>query len=58
MDTITRREFLRRVIRATVAAPVILGTREQQADLLRRLAALLGKDSGIGRWLSEVWWRW
>lgn len=58
MDAITRREFLRRVVRAAVAAPVILGTREQQADLLRRLAALVGKDSTIGRWFSELWWRW
>ena len=58
MDTLTRRELLRRVIRAAVAGPIILATREQQADLLLRLAALLGKNSAIGRWLSELWWRW
>ena len=58
MDAITRREFLRRVVRAAVAAPVVLGTREQQADILRQLGRLLGKDSTIGRWLSELWWRW
>ena len=58
MDTLTRRELLRRVIRAAVAGRIILGTREQQADLLRQLAALLGRNSAIGRWLSELWWRW
>jgi hypothetical protein len=58
VDTITRREFLRRIVRAAVAGPVVLSTREQQADLLRRLATLLGKESTIGRWLSELWWRW
>ncbi|MGH2492634.1 MAG: hypothetical protein ACRDF9_14140 [Candidatus Limnocylindria bacterium] len=58
MDTMTRREFLRRVVRAAVAGPVIPGTREQQADILRQLATLLGKDSTIGRRLSELWWRW
>jgi hypothetical protein len=56
VDTITRREFLRRIVRAVVAGPVVLGTREQQADLLRQLATLLGKESTIGRWLSELWW--
>jgi len=58
VDTLTRRELLGRVIRAAVAGPIILGTREQQADLLRQLAALLGRNSAIGRWLSELWWRW
>jgi hypothetical protein len=58
VDTITRREFLRRVVRTAVTAPVVLGTRQQQTELLRRLAALLGEDSMIGRWLSELWWRW
>ena len=47
-----------RVIRAAVAAPVILGTGGQQADLLRRLAIFFGRDSAIGRWLMEMFWRW
>ena len=58
MDSLTRRELLRRVIRAAVAAPVILGTGGQQADLLRRLAIFFGRDSAIGRWLMEMFWRW
>ena len=58
MDTVTRREFLRRIVRAAVVGPIALGTREQQAGLLFRLAQLLGDRSGIGRWLMELWLRW
>ncbi len=58
MDTITRREFFRRVARATVVGPVILMTREPQAELLYRIAGRFGWRSVIGRWLSGLadWW--
>ncbi len=58
MDTITRRELLRRIARAAIVGPIVLGTREQQADLLFRLAGLFGEGSRIGRWLMELGWRW
>jgi hypothetical protein len=49
---------LRRVARAAIAGQVILGTRDQQAELLRQLSRLLGRDSIVGRWLKELWLRW
>ena len=58
MDTITRRELLRRVARAAVVGPLMLATRDQQADLLYRFAKLSGDGSAIGRWLRELWLRW
>ena len=58
MDTLTRRELLRRVMRAALVGPVILRTGEQQADVLFRLSRLFGDGSLIGRWLKELWLRW
>ena len=57
MDTLTRRELLPRDP-GRRSRPVILGTGGQQADLLRRLAIFFGRDSAIGRWLMEMFWRW
>ena len=59
MDTITRREFLRRIVRVSTIGPVILGTRAAQEGLLYRLSqAFGGGDTAIGRWLRELffWW--
>jgi hypothetical protein len=58
VDTLTRRELLRRVVRAAVLGPVILRTGDQQTDLLFRLSRLFGDGSLIGRWLKELWLRW
>lgn len=58
MDTVTRRELLRRVARAAIVGPVILATREEQSFLLYRLAKLFGQDSAIGRWFWGLWARW
>jgi hypothetical protein len=59
VDTITRREFLSRLMRATAAAPVILGTRAAQEGLILRLARLFGgRDTAIGRWLRELYFWW
>ncbi len=58
MDTLSRRELLRRIARAAVVGPLVLATREQQADLLYRLAKMFGDGSAIGRWLKELWLRW
>jgi hypothetical protein len=58
VGTLTRRELLRRIARAAVAGLLILGTREEQAGLLRWLAQLVGRNTALGRWLTEAWWRW
>lgn len=58
MDTITRRELLRRAARAAVVGPLMLATREQQADLLYRLARLFAEGSAIRRWLTKLSWLW
>lgn len=59
MDTITRRELLRRAGRAAIVGPLMLATREQQADLVYRLAKLCAEGSPIRRWLLQLlrgWW--
>ena len=59
MDTLTRRELFRRLGRAAIAGPILLATREQQGDLVFRLAeAFGGKGSILGRWLRSVWLWW
>ncbi len=62
MDTFSRRELLRRLGRAALAAPIMLATRDQQGDLVYRLSVLFGgKSSIIGRWLRDLsfrWWSW
>lgn len=57
MDTITRREFLTRVLRITVAGPAILGTRAAQENVLFRLWRVFG-DSALGHWFGELWTWW
>ncbi len=58
MDTFTRRELFRRLGRAAIVGPVMLATREQQADIVFRLSRLFGGGSLIGRWLKglALWW--
>lgn len=58
MDTITRRELLRRAGRAAIVGPLVLATREQQADLIYRLAKLCAAGSPIRRWLMWLWGGW
>ena len=58
MDTITRRELLRRAARAAIVGPLLLASREQQASLLLRLAGLFGRSSPVGRLLERLWIRW
>lgn len=58
MDAISRRELLRRIIRAAIVGPVVIATRDEQADVLYRLAMWFGQSSAVGRWLTGLWWRW
>ena len=58
MDTLSRRELLRRIARVAVAGPVIMATSEAQAGLVYRLWRLFGRDSAIGRWLFDLYMRW
>lgn len=58
MDTFTRRELFRRLGRAAIAGPILLATREPQADLIYRFGRMLGHDSAIGRWLKQLSWWW
>ena len=57
MDTITRRELLRRMFRVAAVGPIVLGTRAAQEDLLLRLWLLFG-NSAVGRLLRDLyrWW--
>lgn len=57
MDTLTRRELFRRIGRAAIVGPILLATREPQADLIYRIGRALGHSS-IGRWLRELSWWW
>ena len=57
METLTRRELLRRLGRAAIAAPVILATKEQQADVLYNLSRVFG-STPIGTWLRDLWLWW
>jgi hypothetical protein len=58
VETLSRRELFRRIGRAAIVGPVVLMTREPQADLLYRIAGRFGWRSLIGRWLSGLadWW--
>lgn len=58
MDTFTRRELFRRIARAAIAGPIVLATREQQADAILRLSRMLGSGSLIGQWLKGLWMSW
>jgi hypothetical protein len=58
VDTFTRRELFRRLGRAAIAGPLVLATREQQADLILGLSARFGARSVIGQWLKRLWWWW
>lgn len=58
MDTITRRELFRRLGRAAIVGPILLATREPQADMIYRISRLFGNGSVIGRWLRQISWRW
>jgi hypothetical protein len=58
VETLSRRELLRRIARVAVAGPVIMATSEAQAGLVYRLSRLLGRDSAIGRWLLDLYLRW
>lgn len=58
MDTFTRRELFRRIARAAIAGPIVLATREQQADVILRLSRMLGSGSLIGQWLKGLWLWW
>lgn len=58
MDTFSRRELFRRLGRAAIVGPVMLATRDQQADLVFYVARLFGKGSVIGRWLKRLWMHW
>jgi hypothetical protein len=57
VETLSRRELLRRIARIAVAGPVIIATSEAQAGLVYKLARLFG-DSAIGRWLLDLYLRW
>lgn len=54
MDTFTRRELFRRLARAAIAGPIVLATRDQQADIILRLSRMFGSGSIIGRWLKGL----
>jgi len=58
VDTITRRELLRRVGRAALVGPLLLATRDEQSFFLYRLARLFGKDSAIGQFAWKLWTWW
>ena len=58
MDTFTRRELFRRLGRAAIAGPIVLVTREQQADLILHLSQRFGASSIVGHWLKRIWWWW
>jgi hypothetical protein len=58
VDTLSRRELIRRIARVAVVAPVIMATSEAQAGLVYRLSRLFGQDSAIGRWLLDLYLRW
>lgn len=58
MDTFTRRELFRRAARAAIVGPILLATREPQADLIYRISRVFGDGSAIGRWLRTLWLWW
>jgi hypothetical protein len=58
VDTLSRRELLRRLARAAVVGPVMIATHETQSELLYKLAGWFGHGSAIGKWLTELWIRW
>jgi hypothetical protein len=58
VDTFTRRELFRRLGRAAIAGPLVLATREQQADFILHVSKGFGASSIIREWLTRLWWWW